>query len=108
MGIIKKFRIIKFKQKKPLLKLENISIAFAKRPILQNINLEINHGEILGLLGANGVGKSTIMNLVTGVIKPDKGNIIINDEKVNDYPIFVRTSRFKLNICPQWGGFFLI
>ena len=57
MSVIKKFRIIKFKQKKPLLKLENISIAFAKRPILQNINLEINHGEILGMLGPNGVGK---------------------------------------------------
>ena len=106
MSVIKKFRIIKFKQKKPLLKLEDISIAFAKRTILQDINLEINHGEILGMLGPNGVGKSTIFNLITGLIKPDKGKIIINDEKVNDYPIFVRTSRFKLNICPQWGGFF--
>ncbi len=105
MSVIKKFRIIKFKQKKPLLRLENISIAFAKRPILQNINLEINHGEILGMLGPNGVGKSTIFNLITGLIKPDKGNIIINDEKVNEYPIFVRTSRFKLNICPQIGGY---
>ena len=68
MSVIKKFRIIKFKQKKPLLRLENISIAFAKRPILQNINLEINHGEILGMLGPNGVGKSTIFNLITGLI----------------------------------------
>ena len=106
MSVIKKFRIIKFKQNKPLLKLENVSIAFAKRPILQDINLEINHGEILGMLGPNGVGKSTIFNAITGLLKPDKGKIIIKDEKVNDYPIFVRTSRFKLNICPQIGGFF--
>ena len=106
MSVIKKFRIIKFKQKKPLLKLENINIAFANRPILQNINLEINHGEILGMLGPNGVGKSTIFNLITGLIKPDKGKIIIKDENVNEYPIFVRTSRFKLNICPQIGGYF--
>ena len=88
------------------MKLENINIAFANRPILQNINLEINHGEILGMLGPNGVGKSTIFNLITGLIKPDKGKIIIKDENVNEYPIFVRTSRFKLNICPQIGGYF--
>ena len=106
MSVIKKFRIIKFKQKKPLLKLENINMAFAKRPVLQNINLEINHGEILGMLGPNGVGKSTIFNLITGLIKPDKGNIFIKDENVNEFPIFVRTSRFKLNICPQIGGYF--
>ena len=106
MSVIKKFRIIKFKQKKPLLRLENINIAFAKRIVLQDINLEINHGEILGMLGPNGVGKSTIFNLITGLIKPDKGNIIINDEKVNEFPIFVRTSRFKLNVCPQIGGYF--
>ena len=106
MSVIKKFRIIKFKQKKPLLKLKNINMTFAKRPVLQNINLEINHGEILGMLGPNGVGKSTIFNLITGLIKPDKGDIIIKDEKVNEFPIYVRTSRFKLNICPQIGGYF--
>ena len=58
------------------------------------------------MLGPNGVGKSTIFNLITGLIKPDKGKIIIKDENVNEYPIFVRTSRFKLNICPQIGGYF--
>ena len=106
MSVIKKFRIIKFKQNKPLLKLENINIAFAKRPILQDINLEINHGEILGMLGPNGVGKSTIFNTITGLIKPDKGKIIIKDEKVNEYPIFLRTSKFKIGYVPQYGGYF--
>ena len=56
--------------------------------------------------GKGGVGKSTIFNLITGLIQPDKGNIIIKEEKVNEFPIFVRTSRFKLNICPQIGGYF--
>ena len=106
MSVIKKFRIIKFKQKKPLLKLENINMTFAKRPVLQNINLEINHGEILGMLGPNGVGKSTIFNLITGLIKPDNGDIIIKNEKVNDYPIFLRTSKFKIGYVPQYGGYF--
>ena len=106
MAIIKKFRIKSFKQKKPILKLQNISLSFQKRQILGNISFEINQGEIFGMLGPNGVGKSTIFNLVTGLIKPDKGDIIIKNEKVNEYPIFMRTSKFKIGYVPQYGGYF--
>ena len=81
-------------------------MTFAKRQILENISFEINQGEIFGMLGPNGVGKSTIFNLVTGLIKPDKGDIFIKDEKVNDYPIFMRTSKFKIGYVPQYGGYF--
>ena len=88
MAIIKKFRIKSFKQKKTILKLEDVSLSFQNRLILENINFEINQGEIFGMLGPNGVGKSTIFNLITGLIKPNNGNIFIKDEKVNDYPIF--------------------
>ena len=49
------------------------------------------------MLGPNGVGKSTIFNLVTGLIKPNKGDIIIKDEIVNEYPIFLRTAKFKID-----------
>ena len=67
MGIIKKFRIKSFKQKKNILKLQNISLSFQNRQILENINFEINQGEIFGMLGPNGVGKSTIFNMITGL-----------------------------------------
>ena len=73
---------------------------------MQNISFDINQGEIFGMLGPNGVGKSTIFNLVTGLIKPDKGDIIIKDERVNDYPIFMRTAKFKIGYVPQYGGYF--
>ena len=106
MAIIKKFRIKSFKQKKPILKLQNISLSFQNRQILENISFEINQGEIFGMLGPNGVGKSTIFNLVTGLIKPNKGDIIIKNEKVNEYPIFMRTSKFKIGYVPQYGGYF--
>ena len=106
MEIIKKFRIKSFKQKKPILKLQNISLSFQNRQILENISFEINQGEIFGMLGPNGVGKSTIFNLVTGLIKPNKGDIIIKNEKVNEYPIFMRTSKFKIGYVPQYGGYF--
>ena len=106
MAIIKKFRIKSFKQKKPILKLDNVSLSFGNRQILEKINFEINKGEIFGMLGPNGVGKSTIFNLITGLISPEKGSIFIGGEKVNNFPIFLRTTKFKIGYVPQYGGFF--
>ena len=106
MAIIKKFRIKSFKNKKPIIKLDKVSLSFEKRQILQDISFEINKGEIFGMLGPNGVGKSTIFNLITGLISPDEGSILINDEKVNNFPIFLRTSKFKIGYVPQYGGYF--
>ena len=60
----------------------------------------------MGLLGPNGVGKSTIFNFITGLIKPDYGKIKINDLDVVDYPIYLRTTKFSLGYVPQYGGFF--
>ena len=84
MAIIKKFRIKSFKNNKEVINLENISLSFGKRKILENINISTNEGEIVGLLGPNGVGKSTIFNLITGLLKPDYGSIKINSKTVND------------------------
>jgi len=106
MTNIKKFRIKYFKENNSILELNKISVKFGKKIILDNLNLKLNNGEILGLLGPNGVGKSTIFNLITGLISPDYGNIIINSEKVNDYPIYKRTLKFKIGYVPQHGGYF--
>ena len=106
MSNIKKFRIKSFKQNKSILKLEKISISFGRKSILDNLNLSLNNGQILGLLGPNGVGKSTIFNLITGLISPDFGSIIINSKVVNEYPIYQRTIKFKIGFVPQYGGFF--
>ncbi len=106
MGIIKKFRIKSFKNPKPILSLENISLSFGERIILDNINFKINHGEILGMLGPNGVGKSTIFNMITGLIKPDYGKIKLDSVDVVNYPIYLRTTKFKIGYVPQYGGYF--
>jgi len=106
MAIIKKFRIKSFKEKKPIIKLEKISLSFEKRLILENISFNLNQGQILGLLGPNGVGKSTIFNIITGLLKPNFGSIIINNENVVDYPIAKRSSKFQIGYVPQYGGYF--
>ena len=106
MAIIKKFRIKSFKKQKPLVQLKNISLSFGKRKILDNVSFNINQGEILGMLGPNGVGKSTIFNLITGLIKPDYGSIFFDSINATNYPIYVRTIKFKIGYVPQHGGYF--
>ena len=103
---IKPFRIKSFKGRKCILKLEKISLNFGRKMILDNLNLELNNGQILGLLGPNGAGKTTIFNLICGLISPDFGKITIGSEIVNEYPIYQRTSKFKIGFVPQYGGIF--
>ncbi len=106
MSNIKKFRIKSFKRKKSILNLQKISLKFGRKIILDNLDLKLNSGQILGLLGPNGVGKSTIFNLITGLISPDYGSIFINSELVNNFPIYQRTIKYKIGFVPQHGGFF--
>ena len=106
MGIIKKFRIKSFKNKNSLIEFENISLSYGNRLILDNINFKINESEIFGMLGPNGVGKSTIFNLITGLIAPQTGKIKINGEVINNYPIYLRTKKYKIGYVPQYGGYF--
>ena len=103
---IKKFRIKSFKKDTSILKLEKISLKFGRKTILDSLNLNLNNGQILGLLGANGAGKSTIFNIITGLVSPDYGSILINNNKVNNFPIFERTLKFKIGFVPQHGGYF--
>ena len=106
MSNIKKFRIKSFKENKSILRLNKISLKYGRKIILEDLNLQLNNGQILGLLGPNGVGKSTIFNLITGLVSPDHGSIVINSETVNKYPIYQRTLKFKIGMCPQTGGYF--
>ena len=106
MAIIKKFRIKNFKKEKELLRLEKISVYFGKRKILEDLNFSLNQGEILGLLGPNGVGKSTIFNIIIGLLKPNYGSIFIEKKNVPQDPIFFRTKNFKIGYVPQHGGYF--
>ena len=106
MAIIKKFRIKSFKKTNTIIEFEDVTLAYGNRIILDNISFKINEGQIFGMLGPNGVGKSTIFNLITGLISPKHGKIKINGEDVSKYPIYLRTKKFKVGFVPQYGGFF--
>ena len=106
MGIIKKFRIKSFKKKNSIIEFDKVSLSFGNRLILDNISFKINEGQIFGMLGPNGVGKSTIFNLITGLVTPKHGKIKIDGEDVTNYPIYLRTKKFKVGYVPQYGGYF--
>ena len=98
MALIKKFRIKSFKKIKSIIEFNNVTLAYGNRIILDNISFKINEGQIFGMLGPNGVGKSTIFNLITGLISPKHGKIKIDGEDVTQCPIYLRTRKFSSTV----------
>lgn len=69
--------------KETVLRVDNISKSIKRKNIIKNINFEIKEGDICGFVGPNGAGKTTLIRIVTGLIKPTKGAIYINNYDVN-------------------------
>lgn len=80
------------------LKLENISKGFGRKPLLNEVFLEIDNNEIVGLFGRNGTGKSTLLKIIFGLLKPDSG-IILMDGK--DFPCRKNIPSGKIAFLPQ-------
>jgi lipopolysaccharide export system ATP-binding protein len=106
MALIKKFRIKSFKNSKSVIELKDISLSYKNRLILNKINFKINKGQILGLLGPNGVGKSTVFNIITGLLKPSHGKILMDNKDITNYSIAERSTKFNIGYVPQYGGYF--
>ena len=104
MDNVKKFRIIKFKSK-PVLSAKNISKSFGERTILRKIDVHLNKGEMLGLLGSNGAGKSTFMNIVLGLLKCDYGDIFLGNTKLTNLAIHQR-AKLGIAYLPQQTSIF--
>jgi len=101
---MKKFRIIKFKSK-PILTAKSISKSFSSRIVLRKIDIHLNQGEMLGLLGSNGAGKSTFMNIVLGLLTPDFGDIFLDNSKLTSLAIHER-SKLGIAYLPQQTSIF--
>ncbi len=81
-----------------LIKLENVSFSYGGATVLQDIDLEIEQGEFLGLVGPNAGGKSTLLKLMLGLIKPSRGRVTLFGKSP-------RTGRVRIGYCPQYTQF---
>ena len=73
-----------------ILKTTNIVKAYKGRKVVDNVNIEVSQGEIVGLLGPNGAGKTTCFYMMVGLIKSDLGSIFLNDKNISHKPMYER------------------
>ena len=78
----------------------NIEKSYSKLEVLKNVSFEVHRSEAVGLLGPNGAGKTTSFHVITGLISPNKGKVLIDGVEITKYPIHIR-SRLGLGYLPQ-------
>jgi len=76
-----------------ILKAEKISKSYRGRKVVNGISVEVNQGEIVGLLGPNGAGKTTSFYMIVGIIKPEEGNIYLDQEVISTFPMYQRAQK---------------
>ena len=87
--------------------LEALSLGkrFKKRPVLRDVSLRVQRGEVVGLLGPNGAGKTTCFYIVSGLIAPDYGTIRLDGEDITRLPMY-RRARLGIGYLPQEASIF--
>ena len=83
----------------------NLGKEFKKRPVLRNVSLSVQRGEVVGLLGPNGAGKTTCFYIVTGLIAADYGSIMLDGHDITELPMY-RRARLGIGYLPQETSIF--
>src|SRR5207248_3522305 len=84
----------------PLLRVEDIHTYYGKSHILHGVSLEVGHGEVVGLLGRNGVGKSTSLKAIAGLVRPSAGRLVFDGRPITNLPAH-RLARLGIGYVPE-------
>ncbi len=87
------------------LSVENLGKQYEGRPVVRGVSLSIQRGEVVGLLGPNGAGKTTCFYIITGLIRPDYGTILLNGQDITELPMY-RRARLGIGYLPQEASIF--
>lgn len=88
-----------------ILRSHNLVKRYKKRTVVNNVSIEVHQGECVGLLGPNGAGKTTTFYMTVGLIKPDEGDVYLNDEKITKLPMY-RRAQLGLGYLAQEASIF--
>ena len=88
-----------------VLKAEGVTKSFNGRRVVNEVNLEIKKGEVVGLLGPNGAGKTTTFHMIVGLVHPDQGKVFLNGVDLTQAPVYQR-ARAGLSYLPQESSVF--
>lgn len=88
-----------------ILKADNIVKIYGNRKVVKSISIEVKQGEIVGLLGPNGAGKTTSFYMVVGFVKPNSGNVFLDDEDITALPMYKRAKK-GIGYLPQEASVF--
>ena len=83
----------------------NLGKRFKKRPVVRDVSVTVQRGEVVGLLGPNGAGKTTCFYIITGLIAPDYGLIQLDGQDITDLPMY-RRARLGISYLPQEASIF--
>jgi lipopolysaccharide export system ATP-binding protein len=90
----------------PALATDGISKSYRNRTVVNGISLRVNQGEVVGLLGPNGAGKTTTFYMIVGLIPPDSGRILLDDEDLTAVPMYLRARQYGISYLPQEASVF--
>ena len=87
------------------LEVRSLKKAYGSRQVVKNVSLSVDKGEVVGLLGPNGAGKTTSFYMIVGLLRADGGEILLDDQRIEDLPIH-RRARLGLGYLPQEASIF--
>lgn len=88
-----------------VLKAVSVAKTYSGRRVVNGVSLEVKGGEVVGLLGPNGAGKTTTFHMMVGLVRPDEGQVVLNDEDLTGAPIYQR-ARAGISYLPQESSVF--
>src|SRR2546429_8800081 len=85
---------------------DEIGKSYRGRRVVNGVSLRVEQGEVVGLLGPNGAGKTTTFYTIVGLIPPDAGRVLIDDEDITDVPMYLRARQYGISYLPQEASVF--
>src|SRR5437016_11688456 len=85
---------------------DEIGKSYRGRRVVNGVSLRVEQGEVVGLLGPNGAGKTTTFYVSVGLIPPDAGRVLIDQDDITDVPMYLRARQFGVSYLPQEASVF--